>query len=751
MDEIIVLGLFLLGILFTGSICGMIALIKQRKLKTRLQSIENDLRQLRTRETTAVKPPAASVEEEAVSETAPETAQTPPGPLEPPPLPQQARTADRQKMAPPAAKDRLSLEMKLGTRWLNWVGIVMLLVGVAFFLKYAYDNAWIGPKGRLALGTLFGITALFMGERFRRKDWDILFKVLTGGGLASFYLCIFFSFQIYNLSTQTVSMLLAILVTGLAVAMAVTHNAMSIAILALIGGFSSPVLLSTGQNHPYALFSYIAILNLVAMGSAYFRRWRALDLLCFIGSAILYLGWYDKFYARDQLTPALLFISLFYLMFLLIPTLHSLVRRIPETREVLALIVLNAVFSFGCYYQVLFMDHRYAMGFVALGQAALVLVLFQLWAGRLGKDSHAAGSLLIVSLGLVTIAIPIQLKLYGIPVAWSMEGAVLTWLGIRFRHRIPRVSGVLALILAAGGLVHRLPLHKAIFTPIFNVPFGSWIVVIAMAVTAAYLLNRDKETDERWTPVLAAIAAILAFVLTCGLLTFEVSQFWTINHRIARFRTYEFSSLIILWSVIPTVTAYILLRQGSQKGMYLSWACFAFGALVFLGGLTHYRHPSSWLMVNVTFAPKLFFIIALWWCAKLCRRRELVLGGDILELAGHGFLALLLAFEFERWGRYSDLITRKMGTSLISAGWALQAFIVIWIGLATRNRFLRYTGFILFGFAIAKTLFIDLSEFEKVYRIVSFVASGLLLVCAGYFYQRYSAMLLERPDEEVPR
>jgi uncharacterized membrane protein len=438
-------------------------------------------------------------------------------------------------------------------------------------------------------------------------------------------------------------------------------------------------------------------------------------------------------------------------MFLLIPTLHSLVRRISETREVLALIVLNAVFSFGCYYQVLFFEHRYAMGFVALGQAALVLVLFQIWANRLGRESHTAGSLLIVSLGLVTIAIPIQLKLYGIPIAWSMEGAVLTWLGIRFSHRIPRVSGVLALILAAGGLVHRLPLHKVIFTPIFNVPFGSWMVVIAMAATAAYLLYRDKETDQLWTPVLAATAAMLAFVLTCVLLTFEVSQLWTVNHRISRFRSYEFSSLIILWSVIPTVTAYILLRQGAQKGMYLSWACFAFGALVFLSGLSHYRHPSPWLLVNVTFAPKLFFIIALWWCTKLCRRRELNRGGDILELAGHGFLALLLAFEFDRWGRYSDWITRKMGTSLISAGWALQAVIVIWIGLATRSSLLRYTGFILFGFAIAKTLFIDLSEFEKVYRIVSFVASGLLLVCAGYFYQRYSSMLLERSDGELPK
>lgn len=751
MDEAIVVGLTLLVVIIAGSICGVIALVKLQKMKKRLQDLENELKLLQSLERMEEKPSTAPGAEEAEFEPPPATTETPP-PLpempqeisQPPPFADEAPSEDAKTAIPTPDKDRLSLEMKLGTRWLNWVGIVMLLVGIAFFLKYAYDNAWIGPLGRLALGTLFGITAVAFGERFRRKNWTILFKVLSGGGLAAFYICIFFSFQIYYLSTQTVSMLLAILVTGLAVTMAVAHNAMSIAILALIGGFLSPVLLSTGENHPYALFTYIAILNLVAMGSAYFRRWRALDLLCFIGTAVIYLGWYDRYYAWDQMTPALIYISLFYLMFLLIPTLHSMVRRIPETRESLALIVLNAVFSFFCYYQVLFSDYRYLMGFVVLGQAALVLILFQLWTRRVGEQSHTAGSLLIVSLGLVTIAIPIQLKLYGIPIAWSMEGAVLAWLGIRFNHRIPKVSGMLALILAAGGLIHRLPLHKAIFTPVFNVPFGSWTVVITMAAAAGYLFHRNREMDQRWTPVLAAIASVLAFALACVLLTLEVSQFWTINQRIARYRTYQFSSLTVLWSVIPALTAYVLLNKRAEKALYLAWICFAVGALMFLGGLMHYRLPSSWLMLNYSFAPKLLFIIVLWWCAKLCRERELNLAGDVLELVGHGLLALLLAFEFGRWGRYSDLLTRKMGMSLISAGWALQAFIVIWIGLTSHKRLLRYAGFILFGFAIAKALVIDMNEFEKVYRIVSFFASGLFLVCAGYFYQRYSSLLLER-------
>jgi uncharacterized membrane protein len=748
----VLIGLVLLVLAVVGPICGIISLVKQRRLRARVQALESALKSLRSREPLEEAPAALPVEEEVVFEPAGVTAPPSPTPEQPPaegpPVAHETSIEDWEMTLPPPEEERPTLEMKLGTQWLSWVGIVMLLFGIAFFLKYAYDNAWIGPKGRLAIGTLFGITALVLGERFRRKDWSILFQVFTGGGLAAFYLCIYFSFQIYYLSTQTASFLLAILVTGLAVVMAVAHNAMPIAILALIGGFLSPVLLSTGENHPYALFTYIAILDLVAMGAAYFRRWRALDLLCFIATAVLFLGWYDKFYAPDQMTPALLYISIFYLMFLLIPTLHSLVQRLPETREGLALIVLNAVFSFACYYQVLFKDYRYVLGFVVLGQAALVLFLFQFWARRVGKRNLTAGSLLIVSLGLVTIAIPIQLKLYGIPIAWSMEGALLVWLGIRFRHIIPRVAGALALILAAGGLIHRLPLHKAMFTPVFNVPFSSWGVVTAMASTAAYLLYRERESGERWIPELMWIATILAFALGCGLLTMEVAQFWEINHRIARYRTYQFSSLVVLWTVIPTLTTYIFLRRGAAKGMVVPWACFAIGAIVFLAGLTHYRLPSTWLMVNYAFMPRLLFILALWGCALFCREHEFNSIGNVLELVGHGFLTLLVAFELVRWARYTDLISKKMGISLISAGWALQAFIVIWLGLVKRNRLLRYTGFILFGLAVAKTVIIDTSELEKVYRIVSFVASGMLLVGAGYFYQRYSSMLLEGSDGE---
>lgn len=757
MDGIFVLSFFLILLLVLGGICGFLSLSKVQKLTRRLRELENQMKSLRPglqrKQEHPPSQPVANVAGEEHGDKEP-LRPVPETPTQPAPIsiPKFSPQPQKEKTVPaPAGRQALALEVKLGTRWLNWVGIVMTVVGIGFFLKYAYDNAWIGPSGRLAIGTFLGIAALALGERFRRKDWGVLFQVLTGGGIAAFYLCVFFSFQVYHLSDQTFSMILTILVTALAVAMAVAHDAAPIAILGLLGGFLSPVLLSTGTNHPYALFIYIAILNLVALGAAYFRRWRALDFLCFLGTSFIYQGWYRKFYASDQMMPALIFISLFYLMFLLIPTLHSLVRRVPETVEGLAMVALNAAFSFFCYYDVLFRDYRYALGFVTLGQALLVLLLFQAWVSRIGNDTWTPANFLIIALGLVTIAVPIQLKLYGIPIAWSMEGAVFVFLGIRFRQIICRAAGVVALILAGGGLLIRLPLHSQFFTPVLNIPFGSWAVVTAMAGVSGMLISRDKENRDLWHQALKATASLLAFALGCLLLSLEVSHLWATNYPIANFRTYENASLMVLWSAIPAITALFLKRAGLNGWMPVSWVCLGVGALVMFAGLWHYDLPSPWLLVNAACEPKLVFVVCLWWCARISREGKFGLAADIQALAGHGVLALLLFFELDRWGQYSHLITPKMSVSLISAAWATQAFAAIWVGLVTRNRLLRYLGFGLFFLTVGKTLLLDMSELEKVYRIVSFAASGFLLLAAGYFYQRYSGRLLERPQEQARR
>ena len=716
------------------------------------------------------KEPAAPPPEEAV---APRTdAAVPPPPQQPavrpsvpPPLPAPMRADAAQELqgvldriqaagAPPPPpktkppKPPMSFEMQLGTKWINWVGAVILLIGVALGLKYAYDNSWIGPKGRLAIGSSWGVIALILGERFRRKNWGVLFQTLTGLGLGIFYACVYFSFQVYKLSDPTTSFGLAVCVTVLAIALAVVHNAMPIAIIAVLGGFLSPVLISTGENRPVALFSYVALLNLVALGAAYYRRWKPLELLCFAGTALLYGAWFAKYYLpapAGQMTVALGFISLFYLMFLLIPTIHTMAQGLPENREGVVLVVLNAAFALAVYYRILYPEHAKMLGFVAIGQALLVFALFQSWVRAVGTDTHTGPSLLILSLGLVTAAIPLELKLYGIPIAWALEGALLTYVGLRFGSLWTRLIGLAAMVLAAGGLFYRLPMHTQEFLPVFNIPFGSWAVVAAAAFVAAWFAVGGAEKLQPFENGLALMHFAAGFIVTAFAITAEVSQFWSIN-RLATpgYAAYQASSLVVLWTVVAVAALVATERLGLLRGhwAWLPAVCFVIAGGMFVSGLDRYHmFNSKVLLLNGGFLPRLAFPLALWWGSRRMKGVTTFPLGVVLEVACHVSVGVLLTFELMRWGRYSEVVGRNMANALISAAWALQAAGLVVLGLATRNRMRRVLGFALFALTVAKIFFVDTASLEYVYRIVSFVATGLLLLVVGYFYQRYLTVI----------
>lgn len=675
----------------------------------------------------------AALEPAAAAEALPE-AETAPQPAAP---------------APPSAKPAApqSLEFVMGSKWLLWAGAVMVIIGVAYFLKYAYDNNYIGPKGRLAIGSFWGIVAMYLGEHFRRR-FAVLADGVTGIGLAIFYACVYFSFQVYHLSSAGVSFGFAIGVTALAITLAVAHNAVAIAVVAVIGGFLSPVLLSTGENHPYALFLYIAVLDLVAMGAAYYRRWRLLEGLCFLGTCLMYSGWYAKFYHTDQagqMMPALIFATLFYLMFLLIPTLHGLIRRVRESPEGVTLVALNAFFWLMNYYRILYPEHSQMLGFVCIGQAVLMFVLFRAWTVRVGSDTRTAELLLIATLALVMAAVPLHLKLYGIPIAWGLEGALLAYAGVRFNQAITRFAAVAALVLAAGGLLHRLPLHTAVFVPVLNIPFGSWALVSAAAIVASWLLNRRPkvETDNWINGFLAPAAFVLGFALACGALSLEVAGYWQRVYTGPDRHTHAVDSLVLLWSIIPAAVATVLHRKRLLDTPFevLMWACFVMGCFFFFVALFMDTGNAQLLFVNSRFPLRFPFLLALWWAASRYAADSRLTNSSVLEIAGYVLLAFLLASEIGQWSADSDIVNRRAGLALVSAVWAAEAMALIWFGLTSRRKMRRLVGFVLFGVTIGKVLLVDTQQLEQVYRIISFIGSGILIVGAAYFYHRYSAML----------
>ncbi len=148
----------------------------------------------------------------------------------------------------PSPKAEIDLESRIGSHWLNRIGIAALLIGISYFLKFAFDNNWIGPAGRVTIGLLAGVGFVLWSERFRTTGYKAFSYSLKAVGIGALYLSLYAGFQVYNLFPSSIAFVMMLVVTSATAAMAVSQDAQILAAFALTGGFSTPLLLSTGQN-----------------------------------------------------------------------------------------------------------------------------------------------------------------------------------------------------------------------------------------------------------------------------------------------------------------------------------------------------------------------------------------------------------------------------------------------------------------------------------------------------------------------
>ena len=192
--------------------------------------------------------------------------------------------------------DNENFEALVAGRWLNYVGILALLFAVTFFLKYAFDNNWVGPRGRVGIGILLGAALYPWSQRLLNKGYKYFSEGIAALGAATLYLSLWAGWHYYAIFSQSTAFALMIVVTVATFAVAVGRNSERVALLAQIGGLITPLLVSTGENHELALFMYLAILGAAVLGLAWVRVWQWLLPVQFIATLIFFWGWYGDFY-----------------------------------------------------------------------------------------------------------------------------------------------------------------------------------------------------------------------------------------------------------------------------------------------------------------------------------------------------------------------------------------------------------------------------------------------------------------------
>src|SRR3954464_1031506 len=110
-------------------------------------------------------------------------------------------------------KSQRDLESRIGSHWLNRIGIAAVLIGISYFLKFAFENNWIGPAGRITIGLIAGIAIIIWSERFRLKGYKAFSYSLKAVGIGTLYLSLWAAFQRYSLIPNSVAFAMMLLVT----------------------------------------------------------------------------------------------------------------------------------------------------------------------------------------------------------------------------------------------------------------------------------------------------------------------------------------------------------------------------------------------------------------------------------------------------------------------------------------------------------------------------------------------------------
>ncbi len=510
---------------------------------------------------TAAPPPHAAGPPEALRIAAKPIAFAPAAPGNTPALPVRQSTG-----MDPAHHHNENFEALVAGRWLNYVGILALLFAVTFFLKYAFDNNWVGPRGRVGIGILLGAALYPWSQSLLNKGYEYFSEGIAALGAATLYLSLWAGWHYYMIFSQSVAFALMIVVTVATFVVAVGRNSERIALLAQMGGLITPLLVSTGENHEVALFTYLAILGAAVLGLAWVRAWRWLLPLQFGATLVFFGGWYSDFYNRTELGTTILYATIFFLLFAAIPVVRSWREGEPSEPEI-AIVVINAAAYLIALHEMLWPQYRWSLTIAVLALAAAHAGAERLLpAGRQAQTRVARILYGGLALTFATLAIPIRCDGKWITIAWAVEGAILIWSGLGIKFPTMRWAGLLLFAVVTARLaVASIPAN----TFIMNARFATFVIAVACFFAACYFASESGSEFGAQEKAMYLVTAIAGNVLLIAAFSLEI---WGVFGRMPSLGIDREHAQQLALSALWLVYALALLAIGTwKKSAVIRW------------------------------------------------------------------------------------------------------------------------------------------------------------------------------------
>jgi uncharacterized membrane protein len=632
--------------IFVVAVVAVIALVMAIRAANRASEAEWQVDVLRRQiERMSIRPEAAPAAPAVPKEEAPPVPEpiaevvTPPVP-EPaaPPAISEPEPPPSPPIPPPPPRKPFDWESLIGVKLFSWIAGIALVLAALFFLSYSVEHGWLSPPVRASLGLATGVVLLLLCELRVARDYSFTANAMDGAGIAILYATLFAMHAIWHLLPASAAFALMLIVTAIAVLLSIRRDSVFIALLGLVGGFATPALLSTGENKPIALFSYLLLLNVGLLWVAIQRRWPLLTALSVLFTVIYEWGWIGKFLTVSQLPLA---VSIFILFAAATGASLWMRRRADDAQRtfdfaaissaglpLLFAIYVAAVSSYGVQFNVLFTF----LLFITTGLSVIAIFRGPMWLHLLGGVTIALVLLVWRSLSYTPAAWPVIL-------IWV---AVFVVVQLALSHFTPMPRSVIApAFLLLLPLLATMPGPAAAPFMLFGTLFVLVVLIAAYAIKheagvgyaiAAFLAvvtegvwSAENVTPQRLMTALAIYAAFALLFLAVPI----------VARRLGRNVVSQRTMLLL---ILGSIGILVFLTIGDVAPHAL-WVIFILLAVVNAGAIAEARPRQRSIVAGSAIV--LSWIVITIWCANAMAVANLlsalvVIGGFALLAVGGG-------------------------------------------------------------------------------------------------------------------
>lgn len=688
----------------------------------------------------------------------------------------QQQTRYQQTLSPPESnvwedfkEKNPDMEKFIGENLISKIGILILVLGISYFVKYAIDQDYINETGRVGIGILCG--AILLGfSHYLHKEYKAFSSVLVAGAITVFYFTIAYGFHKYHLYSQTITFGIMVGITLFSTLISVYYDRRELAVLSVIGGFAVPFMVSTGEGNYIALFTYFIILNVGMLILSYFKQWDIVKLLSFAFTYAIFAFWYSSRYsaiADRAHINTFLFLNTFYLIFLVMTMVDILKNRVPNFAVKIGFLMINTAITFFISMDILthyYPDLRglYTLIFSVVNLSTTYLVY---------KYNREQSQIIYFMLGLTllfaTIAIPIQFDGYYVTIFWAAEAFLLLWVSHKSNQNSFFTASIIVYLLALISLVLDWGHYNSglLYPIIRNSIFLTGIVVNISIYAACVLIRRYDfkfpiaENDKFDSNIFLVVGVFISYMIGFLEVQYQSNQYFT--------ATYSHQSYLMMYHYIFT-TLGILYFARFTDNRYLFTLFFSvinIGLFILFNayqpfyemkiGIIDQRPESIAFYANFVYLTCILLSIFI-----LIKRYKDVSQLYVFErryliTALLVFIVFLMSNQLLMYIMHSNIVFKssyltehtdfkfQLYKVLFPIIWGVLSLLYLAYGIRNKNRPVRIVSLSLLLLTVLKLFLYDIKNVSEGGRILAFILLGVLILIMSFMYQKIKKIILD--------